>query len=121
MLGTPHYLKWLLLSNVLILSLSIGAEDWLLPILMVLNVYYFTFIMNLFFKLYETENFVTRILFTVTKTPIYIAATTLVIAIVFLRRLTPGMDINAAYLSAIIGIVATTIARIKKGELIRRP
>ncbi len=121
MMGKPHYLKWLLLVNVFILSLSIGAEDWLSPILMVLNVYYFTFIMNLFFILYETENFVTRILFRVTETPIYIAAATLVISIVFLRRLTPGMDINGAYLSAIIGIVASTIARIKKGELKRRP
>ena len=121
MFGKPHYLKWLLLVNVFILSLSIGAEDWLSPILMVQNVYYMTFTMNLFFKLHEKENFVTRILFGVTETPIYVATATLVITIIFLRRIIPGLNMDATYLSAIIGIAACTIARIKRKELVSQP
>ena len=116
-----YNLKLLLLVIVVILSLSIGAEDWLSPILMVLNIYYGVFIMNLFFKLYEKENFITRILFGVTKTPVYVAMATLVIAIIFLRRLLPGMDIDSAYFSAFIGIAAYSIGRIKRRELIARP
>ena len=120
MIGKPHYLKWLLLVNIVILSFAIGAEDWLSPILMVQNVYYMTFTMNLFFKLYEKENFVTRILFGVTETPVYVSVTTLVITIIFLRRLIPGLDMNAVYLSAFIGLTAFTIARIKRGALVPR-
>ena len=111
-----YNLKLALIVIVVIMSLAIGAEDWLSPILMGLNIYYGIFTLNLFFILYEKENFITKIFFEVTSTPSYIAGAVLAIVIIFLRRLFPEMDFDPAYLSALIGITASTIGRIKRKE-----
>ena len=112
-----YNLKLALIVIVVIMSLAIGSEYWLSPILMGLNAYYGIFTLNLFFILYEKENFITKIFFEVTSTPSYIAAAVLAIVIIFLRRLFPEMDFNPAYFSAFIGLIAYTIGRIKRKEL----
>lgn len=109
-------LKLLLLVMIVTLSFSIGNPDWVSPIISVLDMYYFLFTMNLFFKLYEKENFMTRIFLAATKTPMYLAMATMVIVIIFLRKFYPEMNFDSAYLSAFIGVVATTIARFKRGK-----
>lgn len=88
---------------------------------MALNIYYLTFTMNLFFKLYDKENFITRIFLETTKTPMYLAMATMVIVIIFIRRFFPEIDFDSAYLSAFMGVAAYTIGRIKRKELITRP
>ena len=114
-------LKLILLVIIVTLSFSIGAEDWLSPILMALNIYYVSFTMNLFFKLYDKENFITRIFLETTRTPMYLAMATMVIVIIFIRRFFPEINFDSAYLSAFIGVTAYTIGRIKRKELIARP
>lgn len=115
-----NHLKFTLLVIVAVLALAIGAADWISPIFMALYIYYFTFTLNLFFKLYEKEDFITRIFFGTNKTPVYLAMATMVIVIVFLRKAFPKMDFDPAYLSAFIGVCAYTIGRIKRRELIPR-
>lgn len=105
---------------VITIVLAIKNDHWWTSFFVVLYLYYFIFIANLFVKSYTNENALTRLFFGLTEMPLIVAGIMIVSVIVFIRKQFPDFNQDAAYLNAIIGGLATTIGRYKRGKLIKR-
>ncbi|HEX5169662.1 MAG TPA: hypothetical protein VFW11_10850 [Cyclobacteriaceae bacterium] len=109
-------LKLVMVVMAVTLSFAIGdSEKWFSYVGIVLIMYFFLFITNLFKKIYNHDNLLTKILFDFTKTPIYISGV-IVIAIVFLRKSYPNADYDFAYFIAAIGVVVSVIGILKRSN-----
>ena len=95
-------------------------DQWWISIFIVLYMYYFIFIANLFVKTYNTENALTKFFFGITEMPLIVAGIMIVGVIVFLKRQYPDANFDSAYLNALVGGITTTIARFKRGKFIKR-
>jgi len=111
----PLNLKLVLLVMGITLSFAIGNENWFNPIGGAICLYYFLFIANLFQQQYVQENIFTKIFFTFTKTPIYIAGI-IVIADVFIRKSNPLFDSTYPYSVAALGVVTSIVGMIKRSQ-----
>lgn len=104
---------------VIILLFSIGEPDWWRHITMVCNMYFIVFVANLFYRLYESENPVTRFFFGKAETPFYVAVLVIILS-VFVHRIALDASRNSLYICAFVGGFATTVAKIKSGQIARR-
>lgn len=89
--------------------------NWFGYVGIVLLMYYFIFVVNLFRTIYDRENFLTKILFDFSKTPIYISGL-IIIASVFLKKSYPDADYEMANLVAAAGVVVSAVAIIKRAH-----
>ena len=118
-MGKITHLQKILLVMVVTLTFSIGAEDWWGPVTVTLYMYYFAFVSNLFVKLYEKDNVLSKAFFGIPEMPLYIGIATVVL-VVFLRKQNPLMNPDSLYINAFVGGFATTIARFKRGRFPKR-
>lgn len=84
---------------------------WLNPMASAVTIYCFTFIINLFYKLYYRENYLTKLFFGYFKMPMYLA-TAMVVLIIFLRKSHPEIDFRSTYASVTMGLIAGIIGLI---------
>jgi hypothetical protein len=113
------YLQKVLAVAVFLLLFSIGEADWWRNVTIVCYMYFGIFVANLFFKLYEAENTVTKVLFAISETPLYVGILVVVLSLI-VQKTSPDVSVIGLYVCGIVGGLATTIARIKSGALPRR-
>jgi hypothetical protein len=112
------HLQKIILLGVIILLFSVGQPNWWFYVTFVCYLYYITFLANLFFKLYESENVITRQAFR-PEAPM-IVGLCMIVLWVGIRRINPETNIRALYYCAFAGFFATGIARFKAGRWQRR-
>lgn len=115
---TSH-LKWSLVVALFVFLFAIGEPDWWRYVTFVCYMYFFGFIRNLFHRLYESENAVTRFLFGTPEVPLFVAVLLIVLSVI-IRKVHPEAIVNGLYLCAIVGGAATLIAIVKARRLDRR-
>lgn len=107
-------LKMVGLVMVVTLSFVIGdSERWFNYVGIVIIMYYFLFVANVFRKIHSSDNLLTKVLFDYSKTPIYIAGI-IAITIVFVKKSYPNADYDYPYFIAAVGVVVSVIAILKR-------
>ena len=86
---------------------------------MVCGIYFLTFFANLWRRMYESENVVTRALFGFHDSPA-IAAILLLVVSIAIDKTYSGANLDTLYMTAAMGITVTVIARLKSGRLYRQ-
>ena len=95
--------------------LAIDSRYWISAIAVGLMIYYFTFLINIFKKLYERENLFTKIFLSYPKTPMYLA-TIMLVTVQILERSNANLDFEPAYTSVVLGFVVGIIAIVKNSN-----
>jgi len=108
-----HLNKVILIAGLILITAS-GMENWWNSLIVVLYMYYFMFVTNLFRKQYSKENRLTKLFFELNEMPLIIACIVVASFIIVFSKRYPDEDFDGAYLNAFIGAAATTIARFKR-------
>ncbi len=110
-----HLNKVLIIAG-LILITAFRMENWWSSLYIVLYMYYFMFVANLFRKQYLKENRLTKLFFELNEMPLIIAGIMIATFIIVVSKRYPNENFDWAYLNAFIGAAATTLARFKRGR-----
>jgi len=114
------HLQKVLIVMAVVVILGLKNEQWWSSLFIVLYLYYFIFITNLFVKTHTTENVLTKLFFGLTEMPLILAGIMIFTIIVFIRKKYPEVNFDKAYINAVVGGIATTIGRYKRGKFIKR-
>ncbi|HEY5826091.1 MAG TPA: hypothetical protein VIT44_17080 [Cyclobacteriaceae bacterium] len=110
-----HLNKVIVVGAVIFLTMY-GMENWWSSLFIVLYMYYFAFVANLFRKQYSKENRLTKLFFGLNEMPLIVAGIMIATFIIVVGKRYPNKNFDGAYLNAFIGATATTIARFKRGK-----
>lgn len=119
MIKISHLQKVLIVMLITVL-LAFDIEKWWHTLFIGLYFYYFTFILNLFTRMYVRENRLTKFLFEFNELPLIISCVLIFVFIVWMRKQYPSENFDGAYLNAFVGAMATAVARYKRGKVVRK-